>query len=152
MPGDGGDDSIAYRAGFEEGLLYSCPKCRLETVPDPGQVAFGMDVIGIPPGTDLSAVEPGTADPWLVVFGEPFRGGWGERVAARVRVAPEVILGAALEQLWEGEPGEVWPFDAGDGGLVTEVNPQAISPGRERLLREAEARLASGMLAVGGGG
>jgi len=73
-------------------------------------------------------------------------------VAARVRVAPEVILGAALEQLWEGEPGEVWPFDAGDGGLVTEVNPQAISPGRERLLREAEARLASGMLAVGGGG
>jgi len=151
LPAAGSDRATAYRAGFEEGLLYSCPKCQLETVPDPSQPAFGMDVVGMPPDTEVPLVESGAGLPWLVVFAEMPAGAWTERVAARVRTAPEAIAGTALGRLWDGRPGEAWVFSAADGSLVTEIDPQAISPGRERLLREAEASLATGWLVVGGG-
>jgi len=68
-----------------------------------------------------------------------------------VRTAPEALVGPALSRLAAGAPGEAWVFAASGGGLVTEVDPRAISPGRERLLREAEASLAEGWLIVGGG-
>jgi hypothetical protein len=152
LPVAGSDSAVDFRAGFEEGLLYSCPKCQLETVSNPGQAAFGMDVVGIPPDSDLGPKAPGVSDLWLVVFGDAPLGSWAERVGARVRTAPEAVAGPALGRLWEGQPGEAWVFSAANGGLVTEVDPQAVSPGRERLLREAEASLAEGWLVVGGGG
>ena len=146
----GASEAGGWRSGFEEGLLYSCPKCQLESVSDPARPAFAMDVIGIPPGTDLAPSEPTADAPWLVVFEEP-PDGWADRVAARVRTAPEALVGPALSRLATGAPGEAWVFAASGGGLVTEVDPRAISPGRERLLREAEASLAEGWLVVGGG-
>jgi len=146
----GASEAGGWRIGFEEGLLYSCPKCQLESVSDPGRPAFAMDVIGVPPGTDLAMAEPAAEVPWLVVF-EETPDGWADRVAARVRTAPEALVGPALSRLERGTPGETWVFAASDGGLVTEVDPRAISPGRERLLREAEASLAEGRLVVGGG-
>jgi hypothetical protein len=110
-----------------------------------------MDVIAAAPGGPVSSAGPGAGAPWLVVL-EAAPDGWGERVAAVVRTAPEALVGQALGQLAEGTPGAAWDFAALHGGLVTEVDPRAISPGRERLLREAEARLAEGSLVVGGGG
>jgi hypothetical protein len=56
-----------------------------------------------------------------------------------------------MEGLWDGEPGRAWDFAAGTASLVTEVDSRAVSPGRERLLREAEKGLAEGWLVVGGG-
>jgi hypothetical protein len=149
LPGAG--EAGGWRMGFKEGLLYSCPKCQLESVADPGQAAFAMDVIGIPPEADVAVADPGGDAPWIVVFGEA-PDGWEERVAARVRTAPEALVGPALGRLAGRAPGEAWVFATTDGGLATEVDPRAISPGRERLLREAEARLAEGRLVVGGGG
>jgi hypothetical protein len=110
-----------------------------------------MDVVGVPPWSEWPAAEPEASVPWLVVFGEPPSGARAERVAARVNLAPEAITVPALTDLWEGSEGEAWVFTASDGGLMTFVDPRAISPGRERLLREAEAALADGWLAVGGG-
>jgi hypothetical protein len=138
-----------WRMGFEEGLLYSCPKCQLQAVTDPGQPTFAMDVIGIAPGAESAPGEPVEGAPWLVVF-EEAPDAWADRVAARVRSAPEALVGPALRRLAEGTPGEVWVFAATDGGLTIEVDPRAISPGRERLLREAETSLAAGRLVVGG--
>ena len=147
----GASEAEGWQLGFEEGLLYSCPKCQLESVPDPARPAFAMDVIGIPPSTDLAPAEPLADAPWLIVF-EETPDGWAHRVAARVVTAPEALVGQALSRLASGTPGEAWVFAASDGGLVTEVDPRAISPGRERLLREAAASLAEGRLVVGGGG
>jgi len=146
----GASEAGGWRIGFEEGLLYSCPKCQLASVSDPARPAFAMDVIGIPPDTDLAPAESAADAPWLVVF-EETPDGWADRVAARVRTAPEALVGPALSRLATGAPGEAWVFAASGGGLVTEVDPRAISPGRERLLREAEASLAEGWLVVGGG-
>ena len=151
VPGQGSADEASYRSGFEEGLRYSCPKCRLENASDPARPAFAMDVVALSPGIDLASVEEAGDAPWLVVFGGPPSGAWSDRVAARVHPAPEVLAGPALEELWRGEAGRAWEFTAGTGSLVTEVDDRVISPGRQRLLREAEARLAEGQLAVGGG-
>ena len=146
----GSGEAEGWRAGLEEGLLYACPKCQLEVVSNPGEPAFAMDVIATAPGGPVPSAGPGAGAPWLVVF-EAAPEGWADRVAAVVRIAPEALIGQALTRLAEGAPGEAWDFDALHGGLVTEVDSRAISPGRERLLREAEARLADGSLAVGGG-
>src|SRR3972149_3712370 len=68
----GASEAGGWRIGFEEGLLYSCPKCQLESVSDPARPAFAMDVIGIPPDTGLAPAEPDAAGPWLVVLaGQP---------------------------------------------------------------------------------
>src|SRR3972149_1497439 len=64
---------------------------------------------------------------------------------------PGALVGRALRGRAAGAPGEAWVFAASGGGLVTEVDPRPISPGRQRLLREAEASLAEGWLIVGGG-
>lgn len=151
VPEMGSGEAEAYRSGFEEGLRYACPKCRVELVSDPSQPAFSMDVIGISPGIDLEGQDVGPSVSWFVVFEDSPPESWAARVAARVRRAPEAIVGPALQSLWDGDPGQAWDFTASSGSLLTEVNPQAISPGRERLLREAEASLREGWLVVGGG-
>jgi hypothetical protein len=146
----GGGEAGGWRNGFEQGLLYSCPKCQVEAVSDPGRPAFAMDVIGIPPEADLAPSEPASGAVWLVVF-EQAPEGWAERVAARVRLAPEAQVGPALTRLGDGMPGEAWVLAVEGGGLAIDVDSRAISPGRERLLREAEADLAEGTLVVVGG-
>jgi hypothetical protein len=55
-----------------------------------------------------------------------------------------------MQAVWDGEAGRAWDFAAATGSLVTEIDSRAISPGRERLLREAEASLRDGYLVVGG--
>ena len=147
VPGAG--EAGGWRTGFEQGVRYSCPKCQLEDVSDPGRPSFAMDVIGIPPQAEITPTAPAAAAPWLVVF-EEAPAGWSEWVAARVRTAPEALVGPALTRLAAGTAGEAWVFATADGGLAIEIERRAISPGRERLLREAEARLAAGILVVGG--
>jgi hypothetical protein len=150
-PVDGGP-AEDFAAGFVEGVRYACPKCRIEPVSDPARPPFAVDVVGLAPGFPLLEVEDPTQAPWLIVVGEVAPGSWETRVAARLRSAPESLVGQAIEHLLDGSPGEAWVYGAENGGLKLDVlDSGAISPGRERLLREAEGRLASGMLMVGGG-
>jgi hypothetical protein len=149
--GGGRDDFGAYLSGFTQGLRYACPRCRLDPVTDVGQPSFGIDVIGVPPSFDLAADED-AGGPWLVIAGEAPNAGESSRVAAQVRRAPEVLVGEALQRLWQGAAGEAWTFAADNSSLRTEINPEAISPGRARWLRDAEQRLADGRLVVNTGG
>lgn len=148
----GGEANEAFAAGFEEGVRYACPKCRVEHVPEPMRPPFGVDVVGIAPDPVSLGGDEAIGAPWLIVIGDPEMGSWVNRLAARIREAPEMLVGPAIEHLLDGSPGEMWAYTGENGGLRVEVvDRRAISPGRERLLREAEARLASGVLVIGGG-
>jgi hypothetical protein len=138
-----------YAAGLEEGVRYACPRCRQEPVGDAVVVPFEIDVVVVAPDID-PPVALSAAEMWIVALGpEDVPGG---RLAARVITDRVPLVLAALEALMGGEPGRLWIYSAENGGLrITDVDPQAISPGRERLLREAEVRMRLGELAVGGG-
>ena len=147
-----GEGAEAFVVGFDEGLRYACPKCRWEPVSEPARPPFGVDVVAISPNSDPVAEVPREGAPWLIVTGDADLGAWADRVAARVRTVPEALVASALERLLDGSSGEEWRYAADNGGLRVEIlNPEAISPGRERLLREAETLLASGFLVVPGG-
>jgi hypothetical protein len=143
-------EADAFHSGFEQGVRYMCPKCRLEVVPDAGDPSFSMDVVGIAPGADLG--QAGGSAPWIVVYGDVPTADWADRTAARIHPAPEALVAPAMQAVWDGEAGRAWDFAAVTGSLVTEIDSRAISPGRERLLREAEANLRDGYLVVGGAG
>lgn len=147
----GGDDGSAFASGFGEGLRYACPRCRLESVSDPAAVPFGVDVLVVPPATDVPTGQAGPGEVWLVLTGSAAPEA-SQPVAARVALVPETLVLAALEALTNGEAGHAWEYGAENGGLqITELDPEAISPGRERLMREAELGLRLGQLVVGGG-
>lgn len=148
----GGDDGSAFASGFDEGVRYACPRCRREPIPDSGAVPLGIDVVGYPPGYDVPVAPPGPGEVWVVLAGSAMPA-WADRVAARVVTAPETLVLAALEALTLGQAGQAWAFNAENGGLrIADVNPEAISPGRERLVRDSELGLRLGQLVVGGGG
>lgn len=144
-------DGEAYLSGFEEGVRYACPKCRLERMTGLSQIPFGVDVVGLPPEAVLPDDPPAADGPWLVLLAGPTAEGWQAAMAARLTVVPEALVEAALQGLWDGETGLEMALAVETGALQVEINPQAISPGRERLLRQAEQALADGMLVVGGG-
>ncbi len=147
----GGESAGDFAAGFDEGLRYACPKCRSETVSEPGRAPFGVDVVAVSPSSGPIAEIPKEGAPWVVAIGDADLGEWADRVAARVRAVPEALVTSALARLLDGSAGEQWSYAADNGGLRVElVNPEAISPGRQRLLREAENLLASGFLVVMG--
>ena len=147
-----GEGAETFAAGFDEGLRYTCPKCRQEQVSEPARPPFGVDVVAISPNSDPIAGVPKEGAPWLIVIGEADLGEWADRAAARVRPAPETVVKSALAHLLDGDVGQEWNYAVEDGGLQVDILlPEAISPGRERLLREAESLLASGFLVVGGG-
>lgn len=63
---------------------------------------------------------------------------------------PEALAAPALTALLSGEPGRAWPYAVESQSIAFEnLNPQALSPGRERMLQEAWQGLASGQLQIG---
>ena len=150
-PGTGAG-AEAFVVGFDEGLRYACPKCRWESVSEPARPPFGVDVVAISPNSNPVTEVPKEGAPWLIVIEDADLGEWTARAAAQVRTVPEALVASALARLLGGSSGEGWTYAADNGGLRVDIlNPEAISPGRERLLREAESLLASGFLVVPGG-
>ncbi len=155
VEGTGGPLEPVYRAGFEAGLRYGCPKCRLVSSPASeatvdGFRGQGVEVVFVVPGPGAGEaaarlVEGGL---WLVWVGElPFP---GPKLAGNVVFAAEELILRALEALQAGETGAAWPYSIENGGIrIGVVDPQAISPGRQRLLQEAFQAVAAGRLELG---
>ena len=141
-------------AGFGQGLRYTCPRCRqvraegssLDVREFAGQ---GIEGVFVAPGGragELAAVlaEGGL---WVVWVGDAPSEAIQERLAGRVLLEPAALVAPALDALAAGEGGQSWPYSVGTGGMALgDVNPQAISPGRQRLADQAEQKLASGEL------
>jgi hypothetical protein len=153
---DVGDMMEELRAGFEQGARYSCPRCRVVQVApgfDPAEfVRDGVAAVFVPPGPGASeaAERAGAAGLWVIDYAG--RGDVSqEHVAARIRPAPEALVGPALQALADGREGESWSYSVETGSLlVTDLRAEAISPGKQRLAQEAWDSLATGRLQLMG--
>jgi len=55
-----------------------------------------------------------------------------------------------MQALLSGQPGQAWPYSVESGSIrVVEVNPAALSAGRQLLLDEVVGALAAGSLDPG---
>jgi hypothetical protein len=146
------DRSLA--AGFSQGLRYACPRCLqvdqgTSSLDAADLVRRGVQAVFISPGPQAAesarqAVEAGL---WFVWAGAGLPDDLTSRMAARIQNGPEALLGAALDSLAAGDDGQKWPYSVRSGSLdVVGVLPEAISPGKQRLLMEAFEKLASGEL------
>jgi hypothetical protein len=80
----------------------------------------------------------------------------GELPTPELKVAGQVVFDAdgliqqALDALQVAEAGAAWPYSIENGGIrLGGVDPEAISPGRQRLLQEAYDAVAAGQLDIG---
>jgi hypothetical protein len=155
VEGTGGPREPVYRAGFEAGLRYGCPKCQQVISPASEATADafrgqGVEVIFVIPGPAAAeaAAQLVEGSLWLV---------WvGELPTPELKVAGQVVFEAdgliqqALDALQVAEAGAAWPYSIENGGIrLGGVDPEAISPGRQRLLQEAYDAVAAGQLDIG---
>lgn len=153
VEGEAGDGMDEVRTGFEQGARYSCPRCRVVRLPaagfDPAEfVRNGVEAVFVTPGSGAreAAERAGAGGLWVIGYA-----GSGdltaERLAARIRPAPEALVGSALESLADGGEGQSWSYSVESGSLLlTDLRAEAISPGKQRLAQEAWALLRGGQL------
>ena len=140
--------------GFDQGVRYACPGCRVVRQAASGfdTTAFvveGAQAVFVSSGPEAVPAAERVAESglWVVWLGELPAGFPIERVAGRIRFAPEALVGQALQALADGRSGESWPFSVGSGSLVfADLQPDIISPGRQRLVQLAWDKLARGEL------
>lgn len=155
VQGTGGSLELVYRAGFEAGLRYGCPKCQLVLSPASeatvdGFRGQGVEVVFVIPGPGAAeaAAQLVEGGMWLVWVGElPTP---DLRIAGQVVFAADGLILQALDALQAAEPGAAWPYSIENGGIrLGDVDPEAISPGRQRLLQAAYEAVAAGQLDIG---
>lgn len=153
----GGTDEVVYRSAFINGLRYICPRCQWVNLPTTEVTADayraqGVDVVLALPGPQADSALDALADSglWFILVGASGPSIPPGQLAARVVLEPEAALIPALEGLLAGEPGLAWPTSLELGSLrVDDLHPDAITPGRERLLRIAMDALVAGALGIG---
>ncbi len=155
--GEAGEEGTVYQASFEHGLRYGCPRCQMvnlalgEATAD-RFLGNGVDVVWAVPAPGANPVLASLAASGLrIVWAEdPPADAAQEQIVGGVSFAPEALVTRALDSILAGEPASDWPYDLSGGGLrLVEVNDAAISPGRQRLLREAIEGLTTGILDTG---
>ena len=153
--GDPADEP--YQTAFLHGLRYLCVGCSLVGLaPEAASVdafrAKAVDVVAVLPGAAASSAAQTLAGAGfgLVARDQPAQPFDPNEVAARVVFEAGSMLTDALEALLSGQPGQAWPYSVESGSIrVVEVNPAALSAGRQLLLDEVVGALAAGSLDPG---
>ncbi len=151
----GGPHAADYSAGFMQGLLWGCPKCRLvsQTAAEMSLDGFrgkGVDVVFPFPGPAAHEVAEmlgagGLPMVWVGEGGPP-----AEMRVGRVIFEPDGLVVPALEALMETGEGTAWPYSIERRAiLLIDVNADLLSPGRQRLLDQAYEAIAAGELDIG---
>lgn len=152
---DGGHAEVD-EAGYRAGVRYGCPRCIIlrwapdEITPD----ALRANAIGVlfalpGPGADAGLERAEGVDLWVAWMESPPTSVPVERLAGGVRFDLFGPLLRALEAALAGAAGTGWPYAAeNDGFALVDPNPEALTPGRARLLEEAWAGLREGTLAI----
>ncbi|HET7011503.1 MAG TPA: hypothetical protein VFI11_12080 [Anaerolineales bacterium] len=145
-----------FNQGFEQGLAYACPRCRLVHQAQAGfdGSAFasqGVDVVALTPGSGAAEAAARAAEIglWFAWVGGLPEGLAPDRLAGQIRFAPEALVVQAFQALADGQGGQTWSYSVESGSLLlADLNDQAISPGKQRLAQEAWDKLARGELQV----
>ena len=153
--GDPADEP--YQTAFLHGLRYLCVGCSLVGLaPEAASVsafrAKAVDVVAVLPGAAAGSAAQSLAGAgfWLVLVDQPAEPFDPNELAARVVFEAGSMLTGALEALLSGQPGQAWPYSVESGSIrVVEVNPAALSAGRQLLLDEVVRALAAGSLDPG---
>jgi hypothetical protein len=155
VTGTGGPHEADYSAGFTQGLLWGCPKCRLvsHTAAEMSLDGFrgkGVDVVFPLPGPAADEVAEvlgagGLPMVWVGEGGPP-----AETRVGRVIFEPDGLVVPALEALMETGEGTAWPYSIESRTILrVDINADLLSPGRQRLLDEAYEAIAAGELDIG---
>ena len=153
--GTGGPDERAYSAGFTQGLLWGCPKCKLigQTAADMTLDKFRantVDAVFIIPGPvaeEAADALAGGGFPmvWVGEGGPPLEALIGRLIFIE---GPLVLL--ALDDLVATGEGQAWRPSIESATLIpVDINDKLLSPGRQRLFEEAYGAIASGELDIG---
>jgi hypothetical protein len=153
----GGEHETVYHAAFIHGVRYTCAYCWVVPYSIEGLTSDGLRANRVDAGLSIPGLasrqgfsQLAQAGIWVIWIGSPPEEVPVERLAGGVVFSPETLVPLALESLMAGEPGQAWPYHVENGGLrLSGINPEAISPGRERVLEAAREALASGELDVG---
>ena len=151
----GGADEAAYRVGFMQGLLWGCPKCQLISQPVSEMTldrfrANTVDAVFTYPGPeahDAAELLSGGSIPvvWVGDNGPP-----AEMLVGRIAIDEGFTILQALEDIVQTGEGRSWQPSIETWSIVPEdVNPDLLSPGRQRLLEEAFFAIAAGELDIG---
>jgi len=157
LTGTGGPHEAVYSAAFDHGLRYGCPRCELvrfgaAQATAQALLGEGVDAVFAVPGPTAASTlrSLADADVWMVWCDADGSARPGTRLAGEIRMLPEALAAPALTALLAGEPGRGWPYSVESNSMVLgNLNPEALSPGRERVLQEAREGLASGQLQIG---
>ena len=159
IDGTGGEAEAQtiYQASFMHGLRYACPGCRLVTAAASEATVDlfrgnGVDVVWAVPGPEADAVLAALAEGglWVVWAEHAPAGVRPEQIAGGAGFAPEAVVAEALDASLAGEAGRDWAYDVASGSLgFAGLNGDAVSPGRQRLLLEAQEALRTGALDTG---
>lgn len=151
----GGPEEAAYSAGFTQGLLWGCPKCRLVSLTAAemsldGFRGKGVDVVFSFPGPAADEVAEvlgagGLPMVWVGEGGPP-----AEALVGRLIFEADRLVVPALEALLDTGEGMAWPYSIESRTILpVDINAGLLSPGRQRLLEEAYEAIAAGDLDIG---
>lgn len=152
----GGPDAAVDEAGFRAGVRYGCPRCTLLRWA-PGELtadALRANAIGVlfalpGPSAEAGLERAEGVDLWVAWLETPPASIAPERLAGGVAFDLLGPLQRALEAALSGATGAMWPYSAENDGLaLVTANPEALPPGRLRLLEEAWEGLREGTLAI----
>ncbi len=151
----GGLEEQAYGAGFTQGLLWGCPKCKLigQTAADMTLDKFRantVDAVFVVPGPAAEQASGTLAGGGLPMVWVGEGGPTVEALIGRLifKDGPLVLL--ALDDLVATGDGQAWRPSIESAALIpVDINDEFISPGRQRLLEEAYGAIAAGELDIG---
>jgi hypothetical protein len=153
----GGAHLAVDEAGFQAGIRYSCPICRVLTW-TPGEIttdalrANTIDVLFALPGPAAAeGLAPAEGVDLWQVWLEALPGAMpADHVAGGIGFDLRGPSVHALNAASSGQSGAVWPYSAALEGLaLVNSNSQALSPGHLRIFEEAWRGLADGSLTIG---
>lgn len=153
----GGAHLAVDKAGFQAGIRYSCPICRVltwtpEEITTDALRANTIDVLFALPGPAAAdGLAPAAGVELWQVWLEALPGAMpADHVAGGIGFDLRGPTLHALDAAAGGQDGAAWPYSAAFEGLAL-VNPNsaALPPGHLRIFEEAWQGLADGSLTIG---
>jgi hypothetical protein len=152
----GGTEEQAYSAGFTQGLLWGCPKCKLisqtaaEMTLDRFRANTVDGVFPIPGPEAARAAELLASSELPIVWVGEHEPVPDTLLVGRLIFEEGPLVLLALEELIATGEGQAWqPSIESNTLVIVDINADLLSIGRQRLLEQAYEAIAAGELDIG---